>query len=581
MTADDRKDGPGRPSSDETVDRDRNRRTPAAPSPPPAGRKDGWRPDARWKNQPPIPPDELRKKQRTRRMRSDHGAGALARFFTKQVLWFILLVFILLMVDVLLYILIATYEMDRSYLYGTPATITRQTSEQLIFEDGGYTLGDEAAAQLDDQHAWAQLVDAEGTVVWSYGIPQESAEAEEGATAPDTAGTDLAASDAASDEAAQTDGASSVISDDGYPIPDEYSLNDIALIAHYHSVKGQPAFIWDRPDGLLLVAFPLGAYDTMTITWPRETWATLPTYVGGIIIADLLILFFAYLVYRRRTQRAVMPINEALEALSRGAQAQLDLKGDLGPIADRINETSDILERKDRAREQWIRGVSHDIRTPLSMIIGKAEGIAGDQSVPDTARDDARAIRTQGFKIKDLVADLNAASQLSFSNRPLNLERVHLAKLARSIAATYLNSGLDDTHPLTFELDELCADAVVLGDARMLTRLIENLLANARLHNPEGCSISLTLTSQEHGEVRFARLCVSDDGQGIAPNTLAALHARLARARLAKDDATPDDAGHGLGLVLVDRIARAHDGFLEVSGALGAGFSACALLPLA
>ena len=556
----------------------------------------GWRPGARWSGQAPVPPDELKKRQRHRRMRGSRGAGALARFFTKQVLWFIFLVFALLIIDVFLYILIAVHEMDRNYLYGTPATVTRTVSEQLALTGGAYVLGDDAAAQLDGQGAWAQLIDAGGAVVWSHGVPQASAEAAEEPAADAAAGSDAAATDAtdaSGDAAAQDPGssaetpavaaaseASSITDDEGAP-PASYTLNDIALIAHYHTVKGQPAFIWERPDGLLLVAFPAGTYETMTITWPRETWTSLPTYIGGIIVADLLILFAAYVVYRRRTQRAVEPINDALGALSRGGRAQLDLKGDLAPIADQINETSDILEHKDRAREQWIRGVSHDIRTPLSLIIAKAEGIAADEGAVDATRSEARAIRTQGLNIKDLVADLNAASQLSFSERPLDLERVHLAKLLRSIAASYLNSGLDAAHPLDFELDDACSDAVVLGDERMLTRLVENLLANARLHNPDGCAIAMTLVPRAVDGVRCAELRVSDDGAGIGPAALAALEERLSRARQAPDDAVPDDAGHGLGLVLVDRIARAHGGSFDVAGSPGAGFSACAVLPLA
>lgn len=593
------------------------------PPAPPYG-TEGWRPGARWTGQAPVPPDELKKRQRHRRMRGSRGAGALARFFTKQVLWFIFLVFALLIIDVFLYILIAVHEMDRNYLYGTPATVTRTTSEQLALEDGAYVLGDDAAAQLDGQGAWAQLIDAGGAVVWSHGVPQASAEAAEEPATDATVGSDVTdiadgseatgatdgsgsadatvvseatgatPADASGDAPVQDPGssaeapaaaaaseASSVADDDGGPVPDAYTLNDIALIAHYHTVKGQPAFIWERPDGLLLVAFPAGTYETMTITWPRETWTSLPTYIGGIIVADLLILFAAYVVYRRRTQRAVEPINDALGALSRGGRAQLDLKGDLAPIADQINETSDILEHKDRAREQWIRGVSHDIRTPLSLIIAKAEGIAADEGAVDATRSEARAIRTQGLKIKDLVADLNAASQLSFSERPLDLERVHLAKLLRSIAASYLNSGLDAAHPLDFELDDACSDAVVLGDERMLTRLVENLLANARLHNPDGCAIAMTLVPRTVDGTRCAELRVSDDGAGIDPAALTALEERLSRARLAPDDAVPDDAGHGLGLVLVDRIARAHGGSFDVAGSPGAGFSAFAVLPLA
>lgn len=515
-----------------------------------------WKPTASWRNEPPTPPDKLRKNQRRRRLKRSKGAGSLARFFTKQVVWFLILVTALLMIDVMLYVFIATQEMDRNYLYGTPATVTRTVSDQLTADSTGvYSLGSEAQTQLEEQGAWAQLVSPDGTVLWSCNVPEASEEP-----------TGVVAREP---------------SEPGWgAVPSTYTTNQLVLVAHFHTVNGYPAFIWDRSDGILLVGFPQGSYETMSITWPEETWRTIPLYVFGIILFDLLILFAAYVIYRRRTQKAVEPINEALEALSRGGRAQLDLKGDLQPIADQINETSDVLEHKDRAREQWIRGVSHDIRTPLSMIIGKADGIVSSHSVSESTRVEARAIRAQGMKIKDLVADLNTASQLSFQSDPLTLERVFLPKLLRDIAASYINSGFDETHPLSFTLDEDCADAVVLGDVRMLTRMVENLLANARLHNMEGCSVELTLSACTLQHEPGVELCVSDDGVGISDEQDAKLKARIAQARVAPDDALPDDSGHGLGLVLVDRIARAHGGIFEVRKK-SCGFSGAIILPRA
>lgn len=563
-----------------------------------------WREGASWRSEAPVPPSEMKRRERKRRVRRSGGAGSIVGFFTKQALWFVILAMAMLLVDLFLYMVIAMHEMDRNYLYGTPATVTRTTSEQLAAKDGSYELGAEAASLLDEQHAWAQLVAPDGSVAWSRNVP------------------------------AAGDGSGAVgVSDASDPnwgtVPERYTLSQVALVAHYHMVNGYPTFIWERDDGLLMVGFPAGSYETMSITWPKEIWASLPAYVGGILLFDLVILFAAYLVYRRRTQRAVEPINDALGVLARGGRVELDLHGDLQPIADHINETSDILERKDSAREQWIRGVSHDIRTPLSMIIGKADALASGEGVPDAVRAEAAAIRLQGMKIKDLVADLNAASQLSFGAHPLDLKRVQLPKLLRNVAASYLNGGFDEGHPLEFSLDERCADAVVLGDERMLVRMVENLLANARLHNPAGCTIRFELAPADGGRgggaakaagnagfaaaegagkageaeaaafaasaagagasgatpvaphVPLATILVADDGVGADKAALAALEERLARARRDPDGAVPDDAGHGLGLVLVDRIARAHGGALSIRSQEGAGFAATVTLPLA
>ena len=195
------------------------------------------------------------------------------------------------------------------------------------------------------------------------------------------------------------------------------------------------------------------------------------------------------------------PIAEALDALSDGRAAELHLKGDLRDIGDQITETSAVIEQKDAARASWIRGISHDIRTPLSMILGYADALVQDEGAAEEARASARVIRAQGLKIKDLVTDLNTASQLDYDMQPMRLERVHAARLLRTVAAAHANSGLDEAHPIELDIAEDALNAVVLGDERLLTRAVENAISNARLHNEQGCTISVEL-ALAHGAQR-------------------------------------------------------------------------------
>ena len=128
------------------------------------------------------------------------------------------------------------------------------------------------------------------------------------------------------------------------------------------------------------------------------------------------------------------------------------------------------------------------------------------------------------------------------------------------------------------KLSQDALNAVVLGDERLLTRAVENAISNARLHNEQGCTISVELALRDGA---YCTIRVSDDGAGIAAADLAALEARLARSRTARSAAGSFNRDHGLGLVLVDRIARAHEGSLSLDGAPGEGFSVTLALPLA
>ncbi len=465
----------------------------------------------------------------------------LPRFFTKQLLAFLLVAFVVIVVDFFLYAFIAIGESERITSNGTPSMAVRSVDQGLARTESGYVLTDEAQNELAAQEAWSMLIGADGAVVWSQNLPEDA--------------------------------------------PLHFSLNDIAMAVRYSNIADYPAFFWDREDGLLAVGFPKGSYWSTSMYYPTATVQNMPLYVLLIFVVDLAILFAAFFISRRRTQRAVAPIVDALDGLSEGRPSALSLKGDLREIGDKITDTSSVIEQKDTARANWIRGVSHDIRTPLSLILGHAESIAQDETAPEKTRSEASVIRTQGLKIKDLVADLNAASQLDYDMQPLHQERVLLPRLLRSVVATHVNSGLDNKHPIELDIESDAASAVVLGDERLLTRGVENALANARLHNPDGCSIRVGLELRD----AFAVVSVVDNGAGAAPSELRALESRLARARSSQDSMPssteanhPGHADeHGLGLVLVDRIARAHVGFVEIDSKPEQGFSVKLVLPLA
>ena len=446
---------------------------------------------------------------RDRRTRRPAG---FARFFTKQLLLFVALALLIVVIDFFLYAVIAYRESNSNFNDGTPASTTRAVDQALEQDaDGSWTLGENGLEALSQQDAWALVIGTDGAVAWSQDKPED--------------------------------------------VPDRFSVNDVAMAAHYAAVADYPAFFWDRDDGLLVVGFPKNEFWTMTLTYPASTVRNFPLYVLLIFAVDLGILYTIYAVSRRRTQNAVAPIAEALDALSDGRAAELHLKGDLRDIGDQITETSAVIEQKDAARASWIRGISHDIRTPLSMILGYADALVQDEGAAEEARASARVIRAQGLKIKDLVT----ASQLDYDMQPMRLERVHAARLLRTVAAAHANSGLDEAHPIELDIAEDALNAVVLGDERLLTRAVENAISNARLHNEQGCTISVELALRDGA---YCTIRVSDDGAGIA-----------AAGSFNRD--------HGLGLVLVDRIARAHEGSLSLDGAPGEGFSVTLALPLA
>lgn len=463
------------------------------------------------------------------------------KFFTRQLLVFVALAFLIVVIDLILYMAIAIHESDTTL--SQPSAVVKSVSEALVPEEeaGEFEFGEDGARALDENGSWALLIGEDGETLWKY-------------KAPDT-------------------------------VARRYSLNEVALLAHYGYLEDYPSFIWAREDGLLVVGFPEESYAMYSVTGlPIDMIGRIPLYVLLVLSVDLVIFFAAYMFSKQRTVKGIAPLTEALDDLASGQTVQVNLSGDLAQVGERINEASAIIRKKDNARDSWIRGISHDIRTPLSMITGYADGIVNDRTASERVRDDAAIIRTQGLRIKDLVLDLNAASQLEYDMQPLNVEEISMAGLLREIVAEYLNGGISEAFDLGLAIDDAAQDLVCTGDRRLLKRAVQNLVQNAMVHNASGCAIEVGLRARGDGAAEYCSVVVADSRCGMAATELIVLQSKLLQSAAGApepvDDGEMSSAQHGLGLVLVEKIVRAHGGVMQLSGEEKRGFTAQLYLPM-
>jgi len=205
-----------------------------------------------------------------------------------------------------------------------------------------------------------------------------------------------------------------------------------------------------------------------------------------------------------------------------------------------------MLSRRDNARTQWIAGVSHDVRTPLALILGWAEQLEQDALLPDSSRQKATGIRTQCEKLRALIDDLNLTSKLEYGAQPLRRKDLRAGPLFRQLVAQFCESPLAERCEITLEQEEPAEQTVLSVDEALLARLLENLLNNSVRHNLK--PVNITVHTRQVGE-RFC-LTVADDGIGYPAAVLVALNA-----------AEPaENAPHILGLYVVQQIAAAHGG---------------------
>ena len=242
--------------------------------------------------------------------------------------------------------------------------------------------------------------------------------------------------------------------------------------------------------------------------------------------------------------------------------------GELHQLADTFNGMLDELEATFAAEQRFTSDASHELRTPMSVIMAQVELTLSEDRTADEYRDALRVIRRQGGRMNALINDMLDYTRMEQRKENYPLTPIDLSQLARNIAGDMALIRENDI-TLTSEIEE---GIFVNGNQVLLTRLLQNLISNAyRYGKPEGTThVSLKRlvpekTGKDAAPVKVA-LCVADDGQGIAAEDIDRIFDRFYRA-----DAARASKGNGLGLSMVKKIAELHHADLSVASEAGEG----------
>ena len=449
---------------------------------------------------------------------------AFGSYISKYLLSFFAFALALLLVDILAFALTFGGVVFREYGAASPAKMLEAVAAGLPASG----VSEETEEAMNGHQIWAMLLDADGACTWSVSLPEE--------------------------------------------VPTRYTLQDVALFSKGY-LRDYPVFVRSVDNGLLVLGYPKDSFMKLTGNYfPVRAVRLFPLFVAGVLAVDILLLFLVYCLSKRSISKGTEPIMSAIQALSAGKPVRLSVGGELSEIAESVNQASLVLSRQNQARANWISGVSHDIRTPLSMIMGYAQRIAGDSTASDHVHQEAEIIRAQSAKIKDLVQDLNLVSRLEYEMQPLHKEPVRLARLLRACAAELLNAGIPEQYTLETEFSQDAEAAVMDCDARLISRAVGNLVQNSIRHNPQGCTVRLGLACSDAG----ISLTVADDGAGLSAEKLRELEERPHYMESTDERL---DLRHGLGLLLVRQIVEAHNGTLQIENAVPRGLRASLTFP--
>ena len=442
---------------------------------------------------------------------------AFGKYISKYLLSFFVFALILLLINILAFALTFGGIVFREYGSASPANMLEAVAADLSASG----ISEERLQELNHNQIWAMLLDASGRCIWEASLPEG--------------------------------------------IPTRYTIQDVAVFSKGY-LQDYPVFVRSIDDGLLVLGYPKDSFMKLTGNYfPIRAIRLFPLFVVGILAIDIVLLFLVYYFSKRKISQNTEPIMASIKTLSTGKPVDLSIGGELSEIADSVNQASRVLSRQNQARANWISGVSHDIRTPLSMIMGYAQRIAGDYEASGNIQQEAEIIRAQSAKIKDLVQDLNLVSQLEYEMQPLHKEPVRLSKLLRSYAADLLNAGISKKHSVEVEISSEAETVVIECDARLISRAIGNLVQNSINHNPQGCDIFLSLDCSPEN----ISITVADNGVGMPAEGLRELKEKPHYMESTDEQL---DLRHGLGLLLVRQIMGAHGGTMEIKSAPQDGY---------
>ena len=415
---------------------------------------------------------------------------------------------------------------------GSPWITAQEVADDLSKNENGYVLSENMALEIQNTNVWAIFIDNRTMkVVW------------------------------------QTDNLPETV-------PMSYTVSDIASLTRGY-IDGYPTFTGEAENGLVVLGYPKDSFwKHMWPSWDYNLIANLPKTVLSVFAINIALIFIIYVIANSKLLKSVKPIVSGIQALSTNEEVHIREKGLLSELAVNINKTSDILQTQSRqlrkretARANWIAGVSHDIRTPLSMVMGYMQ-------LSEDNRKKATVIVRQSKRMRNLINDLNLASKLEYNMQPINPKKQNLIAVIRQVVVDFINMNIDEKYTIEWETDETLTSCPVCIDKDLIKRAVSNLIQNSINHNEQGCHIFVRVIFEDN----VCTVVVADDGIGATDEQIEKLN--NTPHYMVCDEKTTEQR-HGLGLLIVKQIIFAHNGKMLIRHSEYDGFEVDLSLPTA
>jgi two-component system sensor histidine kinase BaeS len=297
---------------------------------------------------------------------------------------------------------------------------------------------------------------------------------------------------------------------------------------------------------------------------------------ASALFAAVLALVLGLVLSRSLTRplQALTAATEAMAAGNLGEQVPVTESGEIGLLTTSFNRMSADLAKASQLRKQMTADIAHDLRTPLSVLGGYAEGL-----MDGTLKGSPRLfglMHEEVNHLQHLVEDLRMLSLADAGELRLNRRPVDPRALLERTGLAYVMQAEQQGVALRIEAAEDLPSVAV--DLERMTQVLNNLVVNALRHTPAG---EIVLSAHQAGA--GIELVVQDSGHGIDAEDLPHIFDRFYRADKARERGVEDEGGSstGLGLAIARAIVAAHGGAIRAESTLGQGSRFVVTVPTA
>lgn len=317
-------------------------------------------------------------------------------------------------------------------------------------------------------------------------------------------------------------------------VKNKFEITDVAGFTRYY-LADYPVFTYIIEDGLILFAYPKNSLDKLPFNYYNYQNLIFNMWLVAIFI--VLFLLFVYVFYRmdiRDILKNISPFQKAIDKLFEDDYEKLDENGELRDLALSINKANEKYNNLKKSQSKWIRGLSHDVRTPLAKISWELN----KENKEDL---DTQNIQDQVLKISNILEGLNLTMSLANIDKE-NFESRSPLKVIRKVIVDKLNEN--PKREIIFENKLRDPDIKIKMDSTLFYRMIENILKNSLAYT-DG-KIELIISNSDNKLI----IRVLDQGCGVDEDII---------KRINDGDLT-NITRHGLGIFISKQIAELHGG---------------------